>query len=287
MTEQQPARATHAASTGQEQTGGAWLDRHFDANRPEYEAQVRAVGIRPGWRVLDAGCGCGSFLPWLAELVGPAGRVAALDLAPDNVALVEGRLAGWHLPCPVEARAGSVLALPYPDDSFDAAWFANASQYLTDDELVTALSELRRVVRPGGLVAVKEHDPSLSRVLPAPPGILLRATQAAANAGVTQGQGAMRAPALPGRLRRAGLLAVWHRSTLIERAAPLDPATRAYRREWLPLWAARGTAPGVPAGDRAFWARLADPAARDRFLDAPDCAFIEGNILAVGTVPLA
>ena len=89
---------------------------------------MRAVGIEPGWRVLDAACGSGSFLPWLAELVGPRGSLAALDLAPDNVALVERRVAGVVLPCPVEARVGTVLALPYPDAAFDAAWFANTTQ---------------------------------------------------------------------------------------------------------------------------------------------------------------
>ena len=35
----------HASSTGQVFTGGEWLDNHFEAARPEYEAQVRAVGI--------------------------------------------------------------------------------------------------------------------------------------------------------------------------------------------------------------------------------------------------
>lgn len=69
-----------------------WLDVHYEACRPEYEALLRAVGLQPGWRVLDAGCGGGSYLPLLAALVGPAGRVDAVDLAPDNVAAVRARL---------------------------------------------------------------------------------------------------------------------------------------------------------------------------------------------------
>ncbi|MGN6674743.1 MAG: class I SAM-dependent methyltransferase, partial [Thermomicrobiales bacterium] len=116
---------THASTTGQAFTGGDWLDVHFEVSRPEYEAQLRAVGIQPGWRVLDAACGSGSFLPWLADLVGPTGSLAALELAPDNVAVVERRVAASDLPCPVEARTGTVLALPYPDATFDAVWFAN------------------------------------------------------------------------------------------------------------------------------------------------------------------
>ncbi len=115
----------------------------------------------------------GSFLPWLAELVGPSGALTALDLARDNVALVERRMQGWDLPCPVEVQAGTVLALPYPDASFDAVWLANSSQYLTDDELATTLAEFRRVVRPGGLVAIKDSDGELSRLAPGPPGVAL------------------------------------------------------------------------------------------------------------------
>ena len=41
----------------------------------------------------------------------------------------------------------------------------------------------------------------------------------------------------------------------------------------------------LPPADRDLWARLRDPAGLDAFLDDPDCALIEGNILAVGTVP--
>ncbi|CAA9556724.1 MAG: hypothetical protein AVDCRST_MAG18-735 [uncultured Thermomicrobiales bacterium] len=85
----------------------------------------------------------------------------------------------------MEAQVGRVLALPYPDASFDAVWFANTSQYLTDDELMTALAEFRRVVRPGGLVAVKEHAGALTAIMPAPPGVTLRGYAAWAAAGST------------------------------------------------------------------------------------------------------
>jgi SAM-dependent methyltransferase len=275
----------HASSTGQGFTDGAWLDAHFEADRPEYEAQLRAVGIQPGWRVLDAACGSGSFLPWLAELVGPDGYLAALDLAPDNVALVERRVAAWGLPCPVEARVGTVLDLPYADDTFDAVWFANTTQYLTDDELATALAELRRVVRPGGLVAIKEADAGFGCVAPAPPSLLLHWFEALARAGSVQSAGIVRAVALPSWLRRAGLEGVWRRGTLIERTAPLSGPTRQYWREVLSAFAALAPTLDLPAGDQEAWARLRDPAALDAYLDDPDFYSCEGNILTVGTVP--
>ncbi len=276
---------THASSTGQTFTGTAWLDDHFEASRPEYEAQVRAVGIQSGWRVLDAACGSGSFLPLLAELVGPTGRLAALDLAPDNVAVVEQRVAVSALPCPVEARAGTVLDLPYADDSFDAVWFANTSQYLTDAELATVLAEFRRVVRPGGLVAVKESEGTFLVILPAPPGLFLRLIEALARGGFVQAAGVLRAPLLGGWLRRAGLVEVRRRSTLIERSPPLDATARRYWRGTLTLFAAAAAQMALTAADQESWERLRDPDALDRFLADADTCLFDGNVLAVGRVP--
>jgi ubiquinone/menaquinone biosynthesis C-methylase UbiE len=280
-----PSQLSHTSSTGQAMAEGGWLDLHFEVARPEYEAQLRAVDIRPGWRVLDAACGSGSFLPWLAELVGPDGTLTALDLAPENAAQVARRVAEWALPCPVEVREGTVLALPYPDASFDAAWFANTSQYLTDEELATAFTELRRVVRPGGLVAVKETDGQLVRALPGPLGLIPRLIDALTRHDIVQATGVLRAPLLPGWLRRAGMTGVWQRTTLIERVAPLTPPTRQYWRDFLALNAAGAPSVALPAADEAFWARLRDPAALEAYLNDPDFYGCEGNILTVGTVP--
>jgi arsenite methyltransferase len=75
------ANVWSSSSSGQMATGAAWLDAHFEAFRPEYEQCVRLAAFQPGWRVLDAGCGSGSFLPSLAESVGPTGSLGAVDLA--------------------------------------------------------------------------------------------------------------------------------------------------------------------------------------------------------------
>jgi ubiquinone/menaquinone biosynthesis C-methylase UbiE len=140
----------HVSSQGHALAGVDWLDVHFEAERPEYEALLRSVGLRPGWHVLDAGSGAGGFLPLIAAEVGPTGRITALDLAPESVAAVARRIAGWALDCPVSTRVGSVLDLPLADGCLDAVWFANTSQYLSDHELRTALAEFKRVLRPGG-----------------------------------------------------------------------------------------------------------------------------------------
>ena len=198
--------APHSSSGGHAYAGVEWLDARYESNRVEYEAQVREVGYRPGWHVLDAGCGSGAFLPLLAELVGPTGQLTAVDVASENIATVNDRLIGWGLGGRMKTAVGSVVALPFADATFDAVWCANTSQYLTDTELRVALAELIRVVRPGGLVAVKESDATLFRVLPAPVGIMLRAYVAGAQSGGIVERGMIRAAELPGLVppRRLG-----------------------------------------------------------------------------------
>ena len=94
----------NVASTGLVGTEGNFLDAHFEACRPEYEAMLRSVGVQSGWRVLDAACGAGSFLPLMTTLVGPTGFVSVFDLAPDTIATVEKRIADGEFFCPVDVQ---------------------------------------------------------------------------------------------------------------------------------------------------------------------------------------
>lgn len=283
------ASGRHAASTGQVLTGGEWLDTHFEACRVEYEAMVRSVGIERGWHVLDAGCGSGSLLPCVADLVGSSGRVCALDLAPENVALVTDRIAAGGLGCPDEARVGSLTALPYPDDTFDAAWCGNVLQYLPDADVPLALAELRRVVRPGGLVAVKDVDMQLVRLHPADPFLVAHLSEASLRNGAfgPETRGSLRGRELRRWLERAGLVAVWQRTTMIERWAPLRPVERRLWGEWLAFLAELAEVRGVPAADLPAWRVLRCPDDPDNILNHPEFYACEGQVVAVGRVPVA
>ena len=157
--------ASHTTSTGHMLSDAGWLDTHFAWMRPEYEAMLRWVGIKPGWRVLDAGSGPGSFLPLMTTLVGPTGSIDAIDLAPENIATLEKRAQREKWVAPVTGKVGSIASLPYDDNTFDAVWCANSTQYLSDDQLRAFLGEARRVVRPGGLVAIKELTPQCGKCI--------------------------------------------------------------------------------------------------------------------------
>jgi SAM-dependent methyltransferase len=219
----------------------------------------------------------------LADLVGPRGRIAAYDLAPDTLATI-GRRVAVGIVTPVEARVGSVVALPYADDTFDALWCANTSQYLTDDDLRTALKEYRRVVRPGGLVALKESDRALTHFPTAPPLLVAHLFEAMARAGGVQAAGNLRGASLAGWLRDAGMVGVHTRTILVERGAPLDEVTRRYWDELLSHLAPTAMEQAIRAEERAVWAALLDVTGRSGVLDDPACYCREGHVVLVGRV---
>lgn len=276
-------RITMASSTGQEGTEAGFLDYRFEACRAAFEAMLRSVGIQPGWRVLDAGCGSGGFLPLLAELVGPTGSLAAFDFAPDNVAAVQRRAIESLFACSVVAQQGTLTALPYPDQHFDAVWCANTLQYLTDPEMATALQEFRRVVRPGGLVAIKEIDLGLVLFGPADPALLWHMVDAGRE--TERIRGLLRGRELRQWLVEAGLVNVWQRATLDEHRAPLRPVERQLFGTFLSYFGGLAETYGVPEADLVFWHEQRDPADARHLINHPEFSYCEGHYVAVGQVP--
>jgi SAM-dependent methyltransferase len=104
-----------------------------------------------GQRVLDDGCGPGALTAELVHRVGPEG-VAAVDPSAPFVEAARTRLPG------VDVRRASAEALPFPDDSFDAALAQLVVHFMTDP--VAGLREMARVTRPGGVVAACVWDMS-------------------------------------------------------------------------------------------------------------------------------
>lgn len=281
MTQESPPTSGQGLGTAE------WLDIHFEAARPEYEAMLRMVGLESGWRVLDVGCGSGSFLPLLATLVGPGGSIVASDTAPDNIAAIRRRLDATPLACHVALEAGSLERLPHADASFDAVWCANVVQYFPDGAVPLLLSELCRVVRPGGLVAVKDVDMTLFRVEPAAPFLVEHLSEASLRDEVygAWSQGSLRGRTLRRHLEAAGLQDVWQRTMLIERWAPLRPVERQLWGDWLAFLARAAQGRGIPAQDRAAWEGMLDPGDQSNPLNHPDFYACEGQSVAVGRRP--
>ncbi|MFI1015117.1 methyltransferase domain-containing protein [Streptomyces sp. NPDC020965] len=110
--------------------------------------------LTPGARILDIGCGPGTITADLAALV-PDGRVTGVDRAPDIVdrARAHARERGLGN---TDFAVADANALHFPDDSFDVVHAHQVLQHLGDP--VHALREMRRVCRPGGVVAVRDAD---------------------------------------------------------------------------------------------------------------------------------
>lgn len=102
--------------------------------------------------VLDCGCGPGSITVGLAEIVAP-GQVIGLDIEPRQLETAR-RLAQMRGLSNLRFEQGSVYELPFPDASFDVAVAHFVLEHVSDP--LRALREIRRVLRPGGVAAIKD-----------------------------------------------------------------------------------------------------------------------------------
>lgn len=107
-----------------------------------------------GLRVLDVGSGPGTITADFARLVAP-GEVLGLDRSPEVVSTATALAAEQHLQN-LSFDTGDIYALDFPDSSFDVVHAHQVLQHLTDP--VEALREMRRVAKPGGIVAVRDAD---------------------------------------------------------------------------------------------------------------------------------
>lgn len=110
--------------------------------------------LRRGTAVLDVGCGPGSVTLDLARLVAP-GVVVGVDAAPSALTAARAEATRRRDELTAFAQADATQ-LPFPDDSFDVVFAHQLLQHLTDP--VAALTEMARVCRPGGTVAVRDVD---------------------------------------------------------------------------------------------------------------------------------
>ncbi len=108
--------------------------------------------LRPGMRVLDFGCGPGSISVGLAQAVEP-GELHGVDMEESQIEIARAAAAaGGH--GNAHFQTGDVTDLPFEDGYFDAAHCHAVLMHVPDTE--RALAEVRRVLRPGGVVASRE-----------------------------------------------------------------------------------------------------------------------------------
>ena len=118
-------------------------------SRPLAEQFVDLVAVRRGDRVLDVGCGPGILTAPLVERCG-AERVGAVDPSAPFIAAVRDSFPG------VDVHEATAEALPFDDDTFDAALAQLVVHFMSDP--VAGLREMGRVTKPGGVVSASVWD---------------------------------------------------------------------------------------------------------------------------------
>ena len=234
--------------------------------------------LEPGQRLLDVGCGPGTITADLAARVAP-GEVVGVDTSAKVLELARAAAAAAGV-TNVAFRTGDATSLPFEDDSFDVVHAHQVLQHLTDP--VAALREMRRVTRPGGVVAVRDADYAAMTWYPPSAGLdewlalyheVTTANRAEADAGR--------------RLLGWALEAGYPADGLQPGAGVWCYATPQERRWWADLWAERVTASAF--AEQAVEHGLADDVALEVLADAwrawgeqPDGWFsiLHGELLA-------
>jgi len=141
--------------------GEVYLHGHHDSvlrshrwRTAENSAGYLLAHLPPDAHVLDVGCGPGTITVDLAARV-PAGQVTGIDAAPDVLAIARQEAERRGRPN-VRFETGDAYHLAFADGTFDVVHAHQVLQHLSDP--AGALAEMRRVCRPGGLIAARDGD---------------------------------------------------------------------------------------------------------------------------------
>jgi ubiquinone/menaquinone biosynthesis C-methylase UbiE len=141
-------------ASGQVDAAARWLEEAA-AIAPVHEGKRRSfelLGLTPGDRVLDVGCGTGTDVLWLSKLVSPGGEAIGVDSSPGLVKAARRAVA--TVSGSARFEVADAVALPFADAAFAACRCDRTLQHLMDPH--AALREMARVTRPGGVVLVSE-----------------------------------------------------------------------------------------------------------------------------------
>jgi SAM-dependent methyltransferase len=128
--------------------------RGWDATVRVRSWEREHLGLAPGERLIDVGCGLGEAAIALAEDLGEGGEVVGIDVSESMLRVARSNASAAR--CRVRFTVGDAASLDEPDDSFDAARSERTLQWLADP--AAAVAEMVRVVRPGGRVSLIDTD---------------------------------------------------------------------------------------------------------------------------------
>ena len=178
-----------------------------DAMAPDCAVMLDRIGVAPGWRCLDIGCGPRGITDLLSQRVGPQGRVVGLDMDERHLAHARSNASAN-----TEFHRGDAFGSDLPAESFDLVHMRFVASTAGDPERL--LREAVRLTRTGGVVALQEPDGSTLHCHPPHPAWeQLKAALLGAFKGV--GADLTLARRLYSLARQAGLADVQYRPYLI------------------------------------------------------------------------
>jgi SAM-dependent methyltransferase len=249
---------------------------------PELRALIANMGLGPGMRVLDAGCGTGEALPWLLNEVNPSGSVVGIDLAAAHV-----DAARVHASANIEVFQDDLLTTQLAPASVDFVWCVNTINHLRNS--IQAVNRLTALLRPGGRIALGQSsllpdmyfawDSRLERVTNEAVRQYYRDRYSLDERDLTSVR------AIVGVLRAANLRNVAVRTVLIERVSPVDAATENYLLDVIfrDTWGER-LRPYLSCDDYTELMHVCDPQHPQFALRRPDFHFLQTFTLATGEV---
>jgi SAM-dependent methyltransferase len=247
---------------------------------PELRGLIKGLDLRPGMRVLDAGCGTGEALNWLWSEVAPSGRVAGIDLSAAHVAAARRRAAPE-----IQIHQANLRDDLFEPAAFDFIWCVNTINHLTDAG--AGLAHLASLLRDGGRIAIGQ-----SSLIPDMYFAWDSRLEHAVNEAVRryyrdryelEERDLKAVRALVGILRRAHLQNVSVRTVMIERVSPLDAASESYLKDSIfrGTWGER-LQPYLQPDDFAELTQLCDSEHPGYALLRPDFHFLQTFTLAMG-----
>lgn len=122
---------------------------------------VESLHLQAGWTVADIGAGSGYFTLPLATAVGPEGSVFAVDVSPEMLVHLRGKLAEAHTDN-VQCVENEAASTGLESGSCDCVFLANVLHEFDDPSAV--LAEMRRILKPGGRMAILDWRADVERV---------------------------------------------------------------------------------------------------------------------------
>ncbi len=243
--------------------------------RPVVSSAIDALGLKPGSRGLDAGCGIGNHTLWLAEAVSPDGHVTGVDISEEALSIAKVKLESSNLKKQVSFQFGDIFNLPFEDKTFDWVWsadvlylwFMGSKESPVNPQAV--MKELARVVKPGGKIALLLW--SSQKLLPGYPLLeaKLNATQAANFTGPFGIQPKLHSTRALGWLKMAGLREPKVKNLVFEFQAPFsDEEKEALVGTFKMFW--NKAKPEVSDEVWAEYKRLCSLESSDLILNLPD-----------------